>query len=578
MERRWKMDLAGSASIWSPLTRTAIALLLILFSQASAAQGDPPPDAQQVRQLLNAGKWREVVNLVESAPNRSGDLDFCYGEALAHLERWDDARRAFEAGWRLLPGDKRFPTELAGVAFKQRKYALAKKDLQHALELDPSDSYINDFLGTIYFLEDNAEAALKYWNREGRPQIAAVRHDPEPNVDPELLDRAFLFSPASVLKLGELQGTQARVAELGIFPTARFDLEAREDGKFDLLFRNRERDGWGSSKWQALFGIFRGLPFQTVYPEFYNLHRQAINVVSLFRWDAQKRRAMASISGPLQQNPKWRYGITADLRGENWNVVNSFTGVAQSFGSLNLRREGLGAEVDSVESGRWSWSAGAELSHRDFRNVVEGSALNSSLLAKGYQLKQTGEVSVAIWRIPERRFTLTASGSYDLGRLWSQAGESFLKLQPEARLDWFPQAEGDDYQVQGQVRSGKTFGDVPFDELFMLGVERDNDLWMRAHVGTRDGRKGSAPLGRNYFLSNWGFDKNVYGNGLVDIKLGPFLDSGKITDPTPGLGSHQWLWDTGVQAKVRLLGVGVGFSYGKDLRSGSNAFYVTMGR
>ncbi len=144
------------------------------------------------------------------------------------------------------------------------------------------------------------------------------------------------------------------------------------------------------------------------------------------------------------------------------------------------------------------------------------------------------------------------------------------------RLHWLPQAEGDDYEIQNRVRAGKTFGDVPFDELFMLGLERDNDLEMRGHIGTRDGRKGSAPLGRNYFLSNWEADKNVYRNGIFTVKLGPFLDTGKITDASPGLGSHEWLWDLGVQAKVRVFGVGVAFSYGKDLRTGNNAFYVTV--
>src|SRR5207244_9383452 len=88
--------------------------------------------------------------------------------------------------------------------------------------------------------------------------------------------------------------------------------------------------------------------------------------------------------------------------------------------------------------------------------------------------------------------------------------------------DWFPQMRGDDYKLQEQIRAGKTFGQVPFDELFMLGLERDNDLWLRAHIGTRDGRKGSAPLGRNYFLSNWEIDKNVYDNGIFSVKLSPF--------------------------------------------------------
>jgi hypothetical protein len=134
---------------------------------------------------------------------------------------------------------------------------------------------------------------------------------------------------------------------------------------------------------------------------------------------------------------------------------------------------------------------------------------------------------------------------------------------------------GDDYAMQGEIRSGKTFGSVPFDELFMLGMERDNDLWMRAHVGTRDGMKGSAPLGRNYFLSNWEIDKRVYHNGYFSFKLSPFLDTGKITDSLPGLGSERWLWDTGLQAKFRLMGIGVTLIYGKDLRSGHNAFYAT---
>ena len=180
------------------------------------------------------------------------------------------------------------------------------------------------------------------------------------------------------------------------------------------------------------------------------------------------------------------------------------------------------------------------------------------------------------WRIPERRLTVEGRISSQAGRIWSEPAHSFEKLQGSASLKWFPKAEGDDYEIQQQIRAGKTFGDVPFDELFMLGLERDNDLWMRGHIGTRDGRKGSAPLGRNYFLSNWEADKNVYGNGLLTLKLGPFVDTGKITDTNPGLGSHQWLLDVGAQAKLRVFGVGVIFSYGKDLRSGNNAFYVTM--
>ncbi|HET9320797.1 MAG TPA: hypothetical protein VFO27_13515, partial [Bryobacteraceae bacterium] len=142
---------------------------------------------------------------------------------------------------------------------------------------------------------------------------------------------------------------------------------------------------------------------------------------------------------------------------------------------------------------------------------------------------------------------------------------------------WFPEAEGDRYQLSTSLRTGTASGSVPFDELFMLGLERDNDLPLRAHIGTEDGRKGSAPLGRTYFLWNAELDRKIYDAGFVKIKLGPFLDSGRITDSSGVFGSQRWLWDTGVQLKVSVFStVTVALSYGKDLTSGRNAFYATV--
>ncbi len=217
----------------------------------------------------------------------------------------------------------------------------------------------------------------------------------------------------------------------------------------------------------------------------------------------------------------------------------------------------MNAEIMRLVGARMSWSTGLEISHRDFRNVVPGVALTPELLAEGYQLKQKTQMTYELWRSPERRLTLSSAVSSLAGRIWSQPGQSFEKIQGSLAAHWFPQAKGDDYEMQWRVQAGKTFGQVPFDELFILGVERDNDLWMRAHIGTRDRRKGSAPLGENYFLSNWETDKNLYSNGIFTVRLGPLLDTGKITDSSSNLGTQKWLFDTGAQAKVAVFGVGV---------------------
>jgi hypothetical protein len=576
MERGRKMDAAGTAPKRTSLISIVVFLFFFSFATLAFAQTSDGSLVERATRLSAEQRWQEIIGLVESVPHPSTELDFYYGTALAQLGRWDDARRAFAAGAQLQPGDKRFPLELAGVAFKQKRYSLAVRHLRRALRLDPSDSYGNDFLGTVYFLQGNVEAALKYWNRVGKPQIVEVRSQPAPLVNAALLDHAMAFAPASVLRLPDLLTTEVRVRGLEIFPSYQFDLQARKDGKFDILFRNRERDGWGQSKLEKLFLLLRGLPFQSITPEVYNLRDQAINFVSVYRWDAEKRRVGARLSGPFKANPKFRYGLVADLRSENWDIRKSFQGSAPVLGSFNLRREAVAADFAAMESGRWRWSAGAEVSHRDFRSVIPGTVLTPNLLAKGYQLKQITQVDAELWCLPGRRLTLDGGASSQAGRIWSQPSHSFEKLQGSLRLHWFPQSQGDDYEIQQRIRAGKTFGDVPFDELFILGLERDNDLEMRGHIGTRDGRKGSAPLGRNYFLSNWEADKNVYRNGIFTVKLGPFLDTGKITDASAGLGSQKWLSDLGAQAKVRVFGIGVTFSYGKDLRSGNNAFYVSM--
>jgi tetratricopeptide (TPR) repeat protein len=535
-------------------------------------------DLPSVRELFDHERWRELVQLLERTQRDSADLNYYYGLALAHLERWDDARNAFAAGQKLAPRDKRFPIELAGVAFKQKKTGEAERYARDALRLDPGDAYANDFAATLYFLEGNTEAALKYWNRAGKPGIAEVRSEPPLRVRPALLDHAFAFAPASLLTTDQLLTSEARVQMLQVFPSYRFDLNARDDGKFDLVFRAQERNGFGNNKVEALLRTFGGIFFQEVTPEYYNLGRSAINIVSLLRWDPDKRRAYLWFSGPLGRDPKWRYRIGSDLRDENWDVQTSFTGPSTLLGSLNLRRELIAAEITRLVGARWRWSTGIEVSHRDYRNVFGGTALTPQLLLQGWQIKQAAQLNYELWRSPERRFTIFSGLRSQAGRVWSQPGEAFDKLQASLEAHWFPQSRGDDYETSWRTRAGKTFGQLPFDELYMLGAERDNDLWLRGHLGTRHGRKGSAPLGRDFVLSSWETDKNIYSNGFLTARLGPFLDTGRIWDRSADLGSRKWLFDAGAQARVRILGTGVAFSYGKDLRSGNNAFFVTVTR
>src|SRR6478672_7867115 len=216
------MDSPGAAKVIRSGKRFyALLLVVAVCCHVSTAQTDLTSTAKQ---LFEQERWPELTQLLEHAPHNSADLNFYYGIALAHQARWEEAGKALSAGQRFAPNDKRFPIELAGIAFKQKNYREAKHNLRRALDLDPQDAYANEFLATIYFLEGNLEAALKYWNREGKPEMGEVRSEPALRVRPALLDHAFAFAPASPMTLDGLLTSEARLRGLEIFPSYKIEL------------------------------------------------------------------------------------------------------------------------------------------------------------------------------------------------------------------------------------------------------------------------------------------------------------------------------------------------------------------
>ena len=568
----------SSKSLVSRLFFHVFAALLFLGQGHAQDQNADQARLAAAKGAFDAGHWDEAAKLTQGAADQSPELDFLRGLAFARLEKWDEAKLAFEAGGRKSPRDSRFPVELAGIAYKLKDFRSAKKDLQTALRLSPADAYANEFLATIYFLEGNLEAALKYWNRVEKPRLRSVGFAPSLQLNENLRNRALAFNVPQVLTEGALLTTESRLDNLGMFSSRRIELTPADSGSYDLSLHLAERNLWGDSKAEGVASLLSGLPYATVYPELYNLGHYAVNLTSLARWDAQKRRLFAAISLPVYGDPILRLRFYADARNENWNLSQTFAGAVPPLTNLNLRRIAAGAKFHAVVNGRWSWSAGAEAANRNFRNLtgVVFSAQNP-VFNGGNSLTAWLGVERNLMRVPERRFTLDSSAEARAGREFASGLGPFETTRGSLNARWFPRANGDDYETRAQIRAGATAGRVSLDELFQLGVERDNDLWLRGQAGTTDGRKGTAPLGRRYFLANWEMDKNIYGNGLFTVKLGPFLDSGAIADSSGLFGTQRWQWDSGLQCKVRILGgVTAVFSYGWNLRGGKGVFYGTV--
>jgi hypothetical protein len=557
----------------------SVFLLLLGLRQATSASEDSPR-LQSVKRLYQQEKWEEVLREARGPGDQSAEFDYYAGMSLSHLQRWNEARAAFSEGANKAPGDPRFWTERAGAEYKLNDFKAAKRDLRRALPLAPGDPYIPEFLGTIYLLEGNVEAALKYWNTLDKPRLAAVGSVPAPKTNRKLVDRAVTFAPPAVLSRDAYVRTNKLLENLSVFPQRRVEIQPAGENQYQATLRINERNGFGASPIDSVMSLLRGLPYETVYPSYYNIRGEAMNFDSLARWDPEKRRIAAAFSLPLVRQPAVRLRWFFDARNENWDLSRTFSSSPVAITDLNMQRFSGGAELHMVESARSDLTVGVEGTSRSFQNVPSGLPIGAAKFFTDSRSADAWlEVHGLLIRVPERRFTLDGTGEIRAGRNYATGLGAFSSARGELRSRWLPNARGEDYEFLSLLRGGATLGDVALDEIDQLGVERDNDLWIRGHAGTRDGRKGSAPLGRRYVLLNSELNKTIYDGAFFRVQLGPFFDTGAIADPSGLFGSQKWLFDTGIQARIRVLGtVSVGLSYGRDLRSGTGVFYGTSFR
>ena len=364
--------------------------------------------------------------------------------------------------------------------------------------------------------------------------------------------------------------TEANLDLLEAFSDCRFDLAPGTGDRADLMVRpvpiGPPLRGWAGYAISAL----RGLPYQELHLDLYNLGKHATNVISLWRWDAQKRRIGIEVSGPMHL---WRYRLGIDGREENWDLRGTYFRAGEVSG-LGLRRLGASAALTRDLTARLKWTVGLDIAVRAFRGADD-----SAFFARGWSAEVRNRFDYLLVDWPERRLQVDSWAELRTGRMLTRFPSRLVGLESGARAHWKPMARAEKYSVAAEMRSGILFGNATLDELFTLGMERDNDLWLRGHVGTRDGRKGSAPMGRQYLLSRNELNRQIAQLPFLRLEVAPFFDWGRTADRSGQFGSRGWLYDTGAQARITSFG-GLEFLavYGRSLRDGTGVFYTAVRR
>jgi hypothetical protein len=412
--------------------------------------------------------------------------------------------------------------EAASSAFRHEDYRSAKKYAQRAESADSHNATTNDLLATLYLLDDNVEAALKYWNRTEQPAIRNIEIDPRLKVDPVVLDSAFAFSRGSILTDGDFLLTKRRLDATRLLSNYTFDFSPVDDKRFDVTLRAADATGAHYLSW------LQGLPYQTIRPQFTNIGGRTLNVASLFRWDSEKRRLTVSLDGPIGGDCTLRFSAAVDGRDELWYFRGN---------QFSLRRIDTTLSMQALVGSRGTWISG----------LTAGTGRFGYRASFDYDLV----------RLPEHRMVVSGGIRSEIGR---DRSDRFAKGEPSVRIHWLPKAHGADFETSFQVRAGRASAATPVDELFILGLERDSDLLLRAHSSLNDGRKGAGPVGNRYVLLNVETAKILRDFGLARLSVGPFVDIARMSTA---------FVDTGFVLRLSFgSSLNLSFSLGRDLRSG----------
>lgn len=495
----------------------------------------------------------------------------------AHAGDLSTARSVLQAGAQAHPNDPRFPTELAGLAFLETRNAEAKRLLHRARRLGSADPYVSEFLGTLYLLDGNVEAALALWNPIGKPVLVDGPLDTgfEGILRANLASDAVPFSSGGVLTRNELLRAERVTALLGVCGSRRTLLEAAEGDRYRARIQCVERPSFGKNRVASMLMLARGLGYRTVHVHLPNIQNRAWSWNSMLRWDARKRRLWMETAMPLSGRAGWRWRADADARHEYWQVLLPDTRAVDR--AFLYRRAEAGIALSAVLGPRSTWENRLSIANRSFANATAfrpATGVEPPLLPGGASIRYAHSLDSDLYRNPLRRITATANANGSFER-YLAAGSNVYRAEGALTLAWLPASSGDDGRTALRVAAGALRGRPAIPELFSIGMERDGGIPLRGHIGTSHGHKGSALYGDRYLAANLEVSKTLLRLGVVTVSVAPFLDVAWVRDDDRRHGARRTQFDAGLQwIAATPGGTEIRLSYAWDLRNHRRSFYA----
>ena len=439
--------------------------------------------------------------------------------------RLEEADRLLEEAKRACPVLPIVTRELAGVRFRQRRYAEVVPLAEAYVTLAPDDSLGWQLLAASRFVAGDRAAALEAWNRIGKPVTDLVRIDGTRHIRYRVLSDQIGAPLGEPLTPASLELARRRLSDVPALRRSVVGYEPVPGGMAELRVAVDERP-MVEPLWQlVLANAVRAVAQHEVEVVVSSPTRLGETFAAQGRWEEARPRVVVGAAMPAV------IGVPGVLRiGENWDRFRfaDAAGNAVEEESRRARHIGFGGWATSAVRPSLSlmydrWSAG-----RDYLGV----SANVDVYARDDRLR----VSVG----GTQAAGLSGTGAYTQ----LEAKTRWASAATIARPSWSARA-GVNWASEGTPQ-----GAWP-----IAGTNLEWAIPLRAHSATAAGLLDPSSTGRRIGHAGLGADYPLHRFGVIVLAAGAFLDGARIDHRADGSAANRWLFDAGGGLR---LGVGDG--------------------
>src|SRR5438093_3734819 len=367
------------------------AFLLLFTVHFAFAQID------EAREAIDRGEYLRAANILTETLARGpfADAYLYLGIAYTAMKEYQKAEDTLKEGSQRYPQDPRFHNQLADFYLVNNDREAAKSELRRTLVIDPTNNYASDLLATINMSEGAVQAALRSWNKSGRPVINDILHNYYLTFGLWVVRDAVAFHPAGVLRYDEWKTTESRLLETENFANVGLEVEpTRVPDQYNAIVRTtRNRTTWSD----FLFGLLKGAPVETSYADLWNIGNSGVNINGYYRWDTNRRRIEGRLKIPLPWPGLFHLELGNSWRAERWDVSRNVRPEFRSNSLFDYKANANRVHIKQIPHYRVELGGGFEYRNRpgkgslptlftDSRNTGRFNAeVNIRLIDRQYQ-------------------------------------------------------------------------------------------------------------------------------------------------------------------------------------------------